>query len=132
MRWRIRLVRCRIGFVRRRIHFGAPGFTQRGLLVLLELFFLAARASGSRSLGAISSVVRLECHCDARWLIPPWWALYMHPAMPAQHHVVASTTWCIEMGASNSIHPSGTDHQDRMATRQERIGAFTHDGVPPP
>jgi hypothetical protein len=26
---------------------------------------------------------------------------------------------------------NGTDHQDRMATRQERIGAFTHDGVPP-
>jgi hypothetical protein len=25
----------------------------------------------------------------------------------------------------------GTDNQDRMATRQERIGAFTHEGVPP-
>src|ERR1700687_3140741 len=26
---------------------------------------------------------------------------------------------------------NGTDNQDRMATRQERIGAFTHEGVPP-
>jgi hypothetical protein len=33
---------------------------------------------------------------------------------------------------SNSIAVlSGTNHQDRMATRQERIGAFTHEGVPP-
>jgi hypothetical protein len=26
---------------------------------------------------------------------------------------------------------NSTDNQDRMATRQERIGAFTHEGVPP-
>src|SRR5258708_36123757 len=47
----------------------------------------------------------------------------MHPAMPSQHHMVASK-W---------VHRSlnGTDHQDRMATRQERIGAFTHQGLPP-
>src|ERR1700719_1845748 len=88
-----RFIRWWIGIVRCGIHFGAPGFTQRGLLVLLELFFLAARARRSRSLGAISSVIRLECHCDARWLIPHYWALYMHPALPSQHH----------MGAPNSI-----------------------------
>jgi hypothetical protein len=46
----------------------------------------------------------------------------MHPAMPSQHQMVAS----------NSVkNLNGTDPQDRMATRQERIGAFTHDGVPP-
>src|ERR1700722_19139193 len=37
---------------------------------------------------------------------------------------VAAPYGCIEV-------LSGTDHQDRMATRQQRIGAFTHDGVPP-
>jgi hypothetical protein len=49
--------------------------------------------------------------------------LYMQPAMPSQNCMVAST-W---------VHRSlnGTDRQDRMATRQERIGAFTHEGVPP-
>ena len=26
---------------------------------------------------------------------------------------------------------NGTDNQDRMATRQERINAFIHEGVPP-
>jgi hypothetical protein len=26
---------------------------------------------------------------------------------------------------------NGADHQHRMATRQQRIGDFTHDGVPP-
>jgi hypothetical protein len=26
---------------------------------------------------------------------------------------------------------NGADNQARMATRQQRIGAFTHDGVPP-
>ena len=42
--------------------------------------------------------------------------------MPSQRHIVAS----------NWVHRSvsGTDHQDRMATQQEQIGAFTHDGVP--
>jgi hypothetical protein len=40
---------------------------------------------------------------------------------------VAALYGCIELHQN----PSGTDHQDRMATRQERIGAFTHDGVPP-
>jgi hypothetical protein len=46
---------------------------------------------------------------------------------------VAAPHGCIETGASKRVHRSlnGTDHQDRMATRQERIGAFTHDGVPP-
>jgi hypothetical protein len=56
----------------------------------------------------------------------------MHPAMPSQHHMVASTKWlhgnvCIEVSSKLQRR----DHQDRMATRQERIGAFTHDGVPP-
>ena len=27
--------------------------------------------------------------------------------------------------------PNGTDNQDRMATRQARLDAFIHDGVPP-
>jgi hypothetical protein len=40
---------------------------------------------------------------------------------------VAAPYGCIELHQNLS----GTDHQDRMATRQERIGAFTHDGVPP-
>jgi hypothetical protein len=41
---------------------------------------------------------------------------------------VAAPYGCIDW-----LHRSlnGTDHQDRMATRQERIGAFTHDGMPP-
>jgi len=26
---------------------------------------------------------------------------------------------------------NGADHQDRMATRQQRIGDFTHEGAPP-
>jgi len=47
---------------------------------------------------------------------------------------VAAPYGCIDqMVAWKCVHRSlnGTDHQDRMATRQERIGAFTHDGVPP-
>jgi hypothetical protein len=40
---------------------------------------------------------------------------------------VAAPHGCVEFHQN----PNGADHQDRMATRQERIGAFTHDGVPP-
>jgi hypothetical protein len=40
---------------------------------------------------------------------------------------VAAPNGCIEF----RHNLNGTDHQTRMATRQERIGAFTHDGVPP-
>ena len=42
--------------------------------------------------------------------------------LPSQHY-----HGCIELHQNLS----GTHHQDRMETRQERIGAFTHDGVPP-
>src|SRR5580692_6020376 len=57
-----RFIRWWIGIVRCGIRFGAPRLAQRGLLVLLELFFLAARACRARPFGAISSVVRLEWH----------------------------------------------------------------------
>ena len=53
----------RIGFIRRRLGFGALGFAQRSSLVLLSLFFLAPSTCRSRSLGSISSVIWLKCHC---------------------------------------------------------------------
>src|SRR6202163_4176067 len=40
---------------------------------------------------------------------------------------VAAPYGCIELHQDLN----GADNQDRMATRQERIDAFTHDGVPP-
>jgi len=40
---------------------------------------------------------------------------------------VAAPYGCIEFHQNLN----GADNQDRMATRQQRIGAFTHDGVPP-
>jgi hypothetical protein len=40
---------------------------------------------------------------------------------------VAAPYGCIEFHRNLN----GTDNQGRMATRQERIGAFTHDGAPP-
>ena len=48
--------------MRRRPDFGALGFAQRDLLVLLSLFLLAPSACRPRSLGSISSVIWLECH----------------------------------------------------------------------
>ena len=53
----------RIGFIRRRLGFGALGFTQRSFLVLLSLFLLAPSTCRPRSLGSISSVIWLKCHC---------------------------------------------------------------------
>src|SRR5262249_29275055 len=52
----------RIGFIRRRLRFGALGFAQRGFLVSLSLFLLAASTCRPRSLGSISSVICLKCH----------------------------------------------------------------------
>src|SRR6516165_7214363 len=52
----------RIGFIRRRLRFGAPGFAQRGFLVSLSLFLLAPSTCRPRSLGSISSVICLKCH----------------------------------------------------------------------
>jgi len=55
-------LRWRVGFIRRRPDFGALGFAQRNLLVLLSLFLLAPSTCRPRSLGSISSVIWLECH----------------------------------------------------------------------
>src|SRR5215468_1745468 len=52
----------RIGFIRRRLRFGALGFAQCGFLVSLSLFLLAASTCRPRSLGSISSVICLKCH----------------------------------------------------------------------
>jgi hypothetical protein len=46
-----------IGFIRRRLGFGAFGFAQRSSLVLLSLFLLAPSTCRSRSFGSISSVI---------------------------------------------------------------------------
>src|SRR6516165_969715 len=62
-------VRSRIGFIRRRLDFGALGFAQRSFLVSLSLFFLAPSTCRPRSLGSISSVIWLKCHHVPRWLI---------------------------------------------------------------
>jgi len=48
--------------MRRRPDFGALGFAQRDLLVLLSLFLLAPSTCRPRSLGSISSVIWPECH----------------------------------------------------------------------
>ena len=53
----------RIGFIRRRLRFSALGFAQRGFLVSLSLFLLAPSTCCPRSLGLISSVIWLRCHC---------------------------------------------------------------------
>ena len=55
-------VQLRVGFIRRRLGFGALGFAQRSFLVPLSLFLLAASTCRPRSLGSISSVIRLKCH----------------------------------------------------------------------
>jgi hypothetical protein len=80
----------RIGFIRRRLRFGALGFAQRGFLVFLSLFLLAPSTCCPRSLGSISSVIWLKCHCVSRWLITHLSALYKHVAMPLKRHVCAS------------------------------------------
>jgi hypothetical protein len=87
-------VQSRIGFIRRRLDFGALGFAQRSFLVSLSLFFLAPSACRPRSLGSISSVIWLKCHHVPRWLITHLLALYNHVlalynhvAMPSPRHV---------------------------------------------
>jgi hypothetical protein len=55
-------IRWMIAVLRRRLGFGARGFAQRSLLVLLSLFLFALGAGRPRSLGSISSVIWLECH----------------------------------------------------------------------
>jgi len=57
---------------------------------------------------------------DPRWLIPQLAALYKHirAAITMREHRISGNA-------------DATDDQDRMATRQERIDAFTHEGVPP-
>jgi hypothetical protein len=62
-------VRSRIGFIRRRLNFGALGFAQRSFLVSLSLFFLAPSTCRPCSVGSISSVVWLKCHHVPRWLV---------------------------------------------------------------
>jgi hypothetical protein len=52
----------RIGFIRRRLRFGALGFAQRGFLVSLSLFLLTPSTCRPRSLGSISSVIYFKCH----------------------------------------------------------------------
>jgi hypothetical protein len=108
----------RIGFTRRRLRFGALGFAQRSFLVSLSLFLLAASTCRPRSLGSISSVIYLKCHRLLAGWITHSSALYKHVAMPLQRHVCASNY-------------NDGDNPDRMAARQERIDAFTHQGVPP-
>jgi hypothetical protein len=108
----------RIGFIRRRLRFGTLGFAQRGFLVSLSLFVFAPSTCRPRSLGSISSVIWLKCHHVPRWLITHLLALYNHVAMPLPRHVCASNY-------------NDRDNRDRVAIRQERIDAFTHQGVPP-
>src|ERR1700758_995200 len=83
-------VQSRIGFIRRRLDFGALGFAQRSFLVLLSLFLLAPSTCRPRSLGSISSVIWLKCHDVSRCLITRLSALYKHVAMPSQRHLCAS------------------------------------------
>src|SRR6516162_6088942 len=82
-------VQSRIGFIRRRLDFGALGFAERSFLVSLSRFFLAPSTCRPRSLGSISSVIWLKCHHVPRWLITLLLALYNHVAMPLQRHVCA-------------------------------------------
>jgi hypothetical protein len=62
--WIIQISSLRVGFVviRRGIGCGALGFAQRGFLVLPSLLLFAPRAGRPVAFGAISSVIRLECH----------------------------------------------------------------------
>src|SRR6516164_1555763 len=59
----------RIGFIHRRLRFGALGFAQRCFLVSPSFFLLAPSTCRPRSLGSISSVIWLKCHHVPRWLI---------------------------------------------------------------
>ena len=83
-------VQLRIGFIRRRLGFGALGLAQRSFLVFLSLFLLAPSTCRPRSLGSISSVIWLKCHRVPRWLITHLSALYKRVAMPSQRHLCAS------------------------------------------
>jgi hypothetical protein len=99
----------RIGFIRRRLRFGALGFAQRGVLVSLSLFLLAPSTCRPRSLGSISSVIWLKCHWVSRWLITHLSALYKHVAMPLKRHVCASNY-------------DDRDNRDRMRKRRRGRG----------
>src|SRR5205807_9321157 len=85
-------VQSRIGFIRRRLGFGALGFAQRSFLVSLLLFLLAPSMYRPRALGSISSVIWLKRHHVSRCLITRLSALYKRVAMPSQRHVSASTS----------------------------------------
>src|SRR5260370_37886730 len=85
-------VQSRIGFIRRRLGFGALGFAQRSFLVSLSLFLLAPSTCRLRSLSSISSVILLKCHHVPPCLITHLLALYKHVAMPSQRHVCASNS----------------------------------------
>jgi hypothetical protein len=85
-------VQLRIGFIRRRLGFGALGFAQRSVLVSLSLFLLAPSTCRPRSLGSISSVIWLKCHHVPRCLITRLSALYKHVAMPSHRHLCSSNS----------------------------------------
>ena len=111
-------VQLRVGFIRRRLGFGALGLAQRSFLVSLSLFLLAPSTCRPRSLGSISSVIWLKCHCVLAGLL-----------RTCRRYI--STSRCHRSAiCAHQIHEDG-DNRDRMATRQERIDAFTHQRVPP-
>ena len=85
-------VQLRIGFIRRRLGFGALGFAQPSFLVSLSLFLLAPSTCRPRSLGSISPVIWLKRHRVPRWLITHLSALYKRVAMPSQGHLCASNS----------------------------------------
>jgi hypothetical protein len=74
-------LRRRVRSIRWRVGFGALGFAQRRLLILPALFLVGLSAGRPRSLSSISSVIWLECHGDARWLIPYLAASYKQATM---------------------------------------------------
>ena len=111
-------VQLRVGFIRRRLGFGALGLAQRSFLVSLSLFLLAPSTCRPRSLGSLSSVIWLKCHCVLAGLL-----------RTCRRYI--STSRCHRSAiCAHQIHEDG-DNRDRMATRQERIDAFTHQRVPP-
>jgi hypothetical protein len=85
-------VQSSIGFIRRRLGFGALGFSQRSFIVFLSLFLLAPSTCRPHSLGSISSVIWLKCHRVPRWLITHLSALYKRVAMLSQRHLCASNS----------------------------------------
>src|SRR4029077_11300448 len=79
-------VQSSIGFIRRRLGFGALGLAQRSFLVFLSLFLLAPSPWRPRSLGSVSSVIWPKCHHVPRCLITCLSALYKRVAMRSQRH----------------------------------------------